>query len=204
MRSVLLGVSLCVLTGCATVSVVPGEATVEAALTRTQSELRQASDAYCDEVVSAGWVEEAGGLATLADTLMHGRTEIAGTPGFYAGRIGANTKAPALVLARIISDSQSARRGLTGVTTEAEAVLRSRNENASNRGDVMSYERALVRAQMAHRGFQEALDLVAERADMDVQPIVSEIEAFAREIDDARSIADRLADRYIAEGSASS
>lgn len=204
MRSVLLGLSLCVLTGCATVSVVPGEATFETALTRTQSELRQASNAYCDEVVAAGWVEEADGLATLADTLMHGRSEVAGTPGFYAARIGADTKAPALVLARIISDSQSARTGLAGVTAEAEGVLRSRDDNASNRGDVMSFERALVRAQMAHRGFQEALDLVSLRADMDVQPIVTEIEAFAREIDDARGIADRLADRYIAEGAASS
>lgn len=204
MRSVLLGVSLCVLAGCATVSVVPGEATVETALTKPQSELRQASNAYCDAVVAAGWVEEADGFSTLADTLMHGRTEVAGAPGFYADRIGANSKAPALVLARIISDSQSARTGLADVASEAEAVLRSRNTNASNRGDVMSFERALVRAQMAHRGFQEALDLVSVRADMDVQPIASEIENFAREIDDARRIADRLADRYVAEGGASS
>ena len=45
MRSVVLSVSLCVLAGCATVSVVPGEATVEAALTKSQSELRTASNA---------------------------------------------------------------------------------------------------------------------------------------------------------------
>lgn len=204
MRSVLLCLSLGVLAGCATVSVVPGEATVETSLTRSQSELRQASNAYCDEVVEAGWVEEADGLASLADTLMHGKTEVAGSAGFYATRIGASTKAPALVLARIITDSQAARRGLAGVTAEAEAVLRSGDKNASNRGDVMSYERALVRAQMAHRGFQEALDLVAGRADMDVQPIVSEIEAFAVMIDDARMTADRLADRYVGDGPAGS
>jgi len=204
MRSVFLCLSLGVLAGCATVSVVPGEATVEAALTTSQSELRQASNAYCDKVVDAGWVEQADGLATLADTLMHGKSEIAGGAGFYASRIEAASKAPALVLARIVSDSQAARIGLAGVTTEAETVLKSRDRNASNRGDVMSFERALVRAQMAHRGFQEALDLVSERADMDVQPIVSEVEAFADMIDDARNIADRLADRYVAEGSAGS
>ncbi len=204
MRSVLLCLSLGVLAGCATVSVVPGEATVETSLTRSQSELRQASNAYCDEVVEAGWVEEADGLASLADTLMHGKTEVAGAPGFYATRIGASTKAPSLVLARIITDSQSARRGLAEVTAEAESVLRSGDKNASNRGDVMSYERALVRAQMAHRGFQEALDLVAVRADMDVQPIVSEIEAFAVMIDDARITADKLADRYVGEGTTGS
>jgi hypothetical protein len=179
--------------------VVPGEATFETALTRSQSELRQASNAYCEDVVDAGWVEEADGFASLADTLMHGKIEVAGSAGFYATRIGASSKAPALVLARIITDSQSARAGLANVTAEAESVLRSRDRTASNRGDVMSYERALVRAQMAHRGFQEALDIVAVRSDMDVQPIVAEVEAFAVMIDDARHIADRLADRYVGE-----
>lgn len=204
MRSVFLAVSLGVLSGCATVSVVPGEATVEAALTQSQSELRLASNAYCDEVVEAGWVEEADGLLSLADTLMHGRTEVAGSAGFYATRIEAASKAPALVLGRLVADSQAARTGLADVTREARAVLRSGDRNASNRGDVMSFERALVRAQMAHRGFQEALDLVSVRADMDVQPIAAEIEAFADQIDEARGIADRLADRYIAEGTTGS
>ena len=109
MRSVFLAVSLGVLSGCATVSVVPGEATVEAALTQSQSELRVASNAYCDEVVEAGWVEEADGLLSLADTLMHGRTEVAGSAGFYATRIEAGSKAPALVLGRLVADSQAAR-----------------------------------------------------------------------------------------------
>lgn len=204
MRSVFIGVSLCVLAGCATVSVVPGEATVETSLTKSQSELRLASNAYCDKVVDAGWVEEADGFASLADTLMHGKTEIAGGAGYYATRIGAESKAPALVLARIVSDSEAARIGLAGVTSEAESVLKSRDASASNRGDVMSYERALVRAQMAHRGFQEALDLVSARADMDVQPVVAEVESFAVMIDDARMIADRLAERYVSEGAAAS
>jgi hypothetical protein len=57
---------------------------------------------------------------------------------------------------------------------------------------------------MAHRGFQEALDLVSVRADMDVAPIAAEIESFAGMIDDARVIADRLADRYVGEGVAGS
>ncbi len=200
MRSVFVCLSLGVLAGCATVSVVPGEALVETSLTRSQSELRQASNAYCDDVVKAGWVEEADGFASLADTLMHGKIEVAGSAGFYATRIGADSKAPSLVLARIITDSQSARAGLAKVTAEAESVLRSRDRNASNRGDVMSYERALVRAQMAHRGFQEALDIVSVRSDMDVQPILAEVEAFAGMIDEARLIADRLADRYVGEG----
>src|SRR3990167_6803056 len=133
MRIFFLTVSLCVLAGCATVSVVRGEATVEAALTGSQSELRQASNAYCDKVVAAGWVEQGDGLSSLADTLMHGKTEMAGCAGFYATRVGSTSSAPALVLARIISDSQAARTGLADVTTEAEAVLKSRDKRASNR-----------------------------------------------------------------------
>jgi hypothetical protein len=39
---------------------------------------------------------------------------------------------------------------------------------------------------------------------MDVQPIVSEIEAFAVMIDDARITADKLADRYVGEGTTGS
>lgn len=203
MRSLLIGVSLGFLAGCATVSVVPGEATVETALTSSQSELRQASNAYCDATVAEGWVEEAGGLAGLADTLVRGRSNETGGPGFYAARIGAQTKAPALVLARISADSDAARKGLETVTLEADTVLRSRDKNASNRGDVMSFERALVRAQMAHRGFQEALDLVSVRSDMDVTPIVMQVEAFAEKIDEARRMADRLAERYVGDGATS-
>ena len=135
---------------------------------------------------------------------MNGKAAAQGASGFYATKIGANSKAPALVLGLIAVDSRAARNGLAGVTEEARAVLKSGDMNASNRGDVVSFERALVRAQMAHRGFQEALDLVSVRADMDVAPIAAEIESFAGMIDDARVIADRLADRYVGEGVAGS
>jgi len=204
MRSVFLCLSLGILAGCATISVVPGEASYESALTKSQSQLRLASNAYCEEIVAEGWVEEADGFTTLADTLMNGKTAAQDASGFYATKVGANSKAPALVLGLIAVDSRAARNGLAGVTEEARAVLRSGDMNASNRGDVVSFERALVRAQMAHRGFQEALDLVSVRADMDVAPIAAEIESFAGMIDDARVIADRLADRYVGEGVAGS
>jgi hypothetical protein len=202
MRSVLLSVSLCVLAGCATVSVVPGDATVETALTKSQSELRAASLAYCDLLVTKGWVEDADAFATLADTLMHGKSGEENPQGFYATRIGVTTKAPAIVLGLIASDSQSARQGLAKVVLEANAVLKAGEKNAANRGDLMSLERAVVRAQMAHRGFQEALDLVSVRSDMDVKPIVAQVDAFADTIDNARVIADKLAELYIDEPSA--
>ena len=70
----------------------------------------------------------------------------------------------------------------------------------------MSYERALVRAQMAYRSFQSALGEVAARPDMDMDtaPVDKELGAFEDVIDDARETADRLAEKYASVNSATS
>lgn len=196
MRSVFVCVSLCVLAGCATVSVVPGETTVETALTKSQSALRKTSDAYCDHLAAKGWAEADKGLAGFADLLIRGRSASEETLPAYASEIGAASRAPVLVLARISADSESARKGLEDVTLEARDVLGNARGDASNRNDVIAYERALVRAQMAHRNFQDALEIVSTRADMDVSPVEAELGDFAASIDEARRVADDLAERY--------
>lgn len=196
MRSVFVCVSLCVLAGCATVSVVPGETTVETALTKSQSALRKTSDAYCDHLAAKGWAEADKGLAGFADLLIRGRSASEETVPAYASDIGAASRAPVLVLARISADSESARKGLEDVTLEARDVLGNARGDASNRNDVIAYERALVRAQMAHRNFQDALEIVSTRADMDVSPVEAELGDFATSIDEARRVADDLAERY--------
>lgn len=196
MRIVLVCVSLGLLAGCATVSVVPGETTVETALTKSQSDLRKASDAYCDRLAAKGWAEADKGLAGFADLLIRGRSASEQMPPAYASDIGADTRAPVLVLAKISADSEAARKGLVGVTLEAREVLANARSDASNRNDVIAYERALVRAQMAHRNFREALDIVSARADLDVSPIEAELGNFSDAIDDARRVADDLAERY--------
>ena len=203
MRSVLLTVSLCLLGGCATVSMVPGEATVVSGLSHNQSVLRKVSSEYSDAVVEAGWVQASGGLAGLADTLINGRGDAVED---YAARIGAGKNAPALVLSRISADTQSARTGLSGVSNEAIAVLKDSGDATATRSDVMSYERALVRAQMAYRNFQSALSTVASRPDMDIDtaPVDAELADFADTIDAARKTADELADKYASLNSKSS
>ena len=203
MRSVVLTVSLCLLGGCATVSMVPGQATIVSGLSHNQSVLRKVSGEYCDEAVKSGWVQASGGLAGLADTLINGRKA---TVENYAARIGAETNAPSLVLSRISSDAQSARSGLVNVSEEANALLDSPDSDAASRADVMSYERALVRAQMAYRNFQTALSTVAARDDMDMDtaPIDAELADFADTIDAARETADGLADKYASLNSKSS
>jgi hypothetical protein len=206
MRSVILGVSLCLLAGCATVSMVPGEALVQAGLSQNQSALRTASTEYCDKAVDAGWVKSSGGLAGLANTLINGITNDQAEADTYAARIGAGSEAPALVLARIVSDSQAARSGLNEVSREAHTLLQETGAHTATRADVMSYERALVRAQMAYRSFQSALGEVSARSDMDIDtaPVDKELDAFEDVIDNARETADQLADKYASMNSAKS
>lgn len=203
MRSVVLTISLCLLGGCATVSMVPGQVTVLSGLSHNQSVLRKVSGEYCDEAVKSGWVQASGGLAGLADTLINGRDS---TVENYASRIGADKNAPSLVLSRISADAQSARSGLANVSDEANVILRSPDSDAASRADVMSFERALVRAQMAYRNFQSALSTVASRDDMDMDtaPIDAELADFADTIDAARETADGLADKYASLNSKSS
>lgn len=206
MRSVFLGVSLCLLAGCATVSMVPGETLVQASLSQKQSALRSASTEYCERAVDAGWVKSSGGLAGLANTLINGITSDQANADTYSARIGANNEAPALVLARIVSDTQAARAGLGDVSREANALLEDTAASTATRADVMSYERALVRAQMAYRSFQSALGDVSARDDMDIDtaPVDKELQAFEGVIDNARETADRLADKYAAVNTAKS
>ena len=195
MRSVVLSLSLCLLGCCATVSMMPGETTVESGLSHNQSALRKVSAEYSDSAAEQGWVEASGGLAGFADMLINGRGD---APDDYATRIGAATNAPAIVLSRISADSEAARTGLASVSQEAKAVLNSAAADAATRTDVMSYERALVRAQTAYRNFQSALSTVAARSDMDMDtaPVDAELSDFADTIDSARKTADKLADKY--------
>ena len=185
---------------------VPGEALVQAGLSQNQSSLRTASSEYCDKAVDAGWVKANNGLAGLANTLINGITNDPAHADTYAARIGAGTEAPALVLARIVSDSQEARAGLSDVSREAHSLLQDTGAHTASRADVMSYERALVRAQMAYRSFQSALGEVSARSDMDIDtaPVDKELGAFEDVIDNARETADELADKYAPVSSAQS
>ena len=196
MRSIVLGASLCLLAGCATVSMVSGETSVETSLTQSQSALRKVSAEYYTDAVKKGWIEATGGLAGFASTLINGKSDDETRD--YASRIGAKSDAPSLVLARIVSDAQAARTGLADVSREARDVLETGGQDSATRADVMSYERALVRAQMAYRNFQGALGDVTSRSDMDmdIAPVDRELKSFADTIDDARDTADGLADKY--------
>ena len=180
-------------------SMIPGTASVESGLSINQSVLRKASSEYCSEAVDQGWVDDSGGLAGLASILIHGQSKDAAGSN-YASRIEATSAAPSLVLARIVTDTQAARAGLLDVSREALSLLEGDDADAADRSDVMSYERALVRAQMAYRSFSGALEDVESRGDVDVDTAraANELQAFSDAIDAARVTADSLADKYAA------
>jgi len=196
MRSVLIGASLLALSACATVSMIPGEVTVETSLTPEQSSLRAASDAYCDTLETNGWVSASNGLAGFAAVLLHGQSGETDISAAYLEALQ-DLEAGAR-MAQIAADAEDARSGLSAVTDEAEGVLESAGEEMARR-DVTSFERALVRAQRASRTFAKARDTLA--AEPGPTAAAEEaIERFRSEIDRARSVADDLAARYASLG----
>lgn len=196
MRNVLIGFCLVGLAGCATVSMVPGQATVETDLTETQSALRKSSDAYCETARDAGWVAETDGIFGLARILMHGQDAGEETPKGYAASIGAETDPVETVFSRIAADAQTAREGLAAVASEARALLVSNDE--AGRGDIKSFELSLLSAQDAHRNFARAADMTVARAGSAPADVDLALAAFADEIDSARKTADALADKFAA------
>lgn len=184
---------------------VPGETTVQTSLSQNQSELRKVSKSFCDNAVEAGWVKKSNGLSDFTSVLIHGRSDLATEKtDTYSTKIGASTAAPALVMSRIVSDVKAARTGLDAVTVEARSVLGGGSE--AGRGDVMSFERALVRAQKSYQSFNTVIGELQAREDndVDIAPAEAALSAFAVSIDDARSAADGLAKKYASLNSATS
>ena len=200
MRSVLSGVLLAMATGCATVSMVSGETTVETFMTAEQSALRTASDAYCETAHEKGWAVNSNGLANLTAMLMHGDNAVERSEASYSDQIGVVTASTTGLVETIARDADAARLGLISVTDEARSVL-SEAGTETARADVTSFERALVRAQRAHRNFTAALEQVSERTS-DIDLASDAISRFGAEIDKARRVADDLAARYASIGEA--
>ncbi len=107
-------------------------------------------------------------------------------------------------MSRIVSDVKAASTGLDAVTIEARSVLSGSSE--AGRADVMSFERALVRAQKSYQSFNTVIGELKAREDNDVDlaPAEAALGAFAVSIDDARSTADGLAKKYASLNSANS
>ena len=197
MRYAFLCSAVLLLSGCATVSMTTGETVVKTEMSAQQSALRVASNDFCEKAEERGWVAKATSIFGYANRLINGdkKEDKAAEKRDYAAMIGADTDAPSAVFERIAADAHAARTGLLKVTGKASSVLEGSAE-VTGRGDVMSYERALVNAQKSHRAFSRAADLAAMRAGGVPSDTEQALASLAEEIDAARETADVLAERY--------
>ena len=197
MRSAFICSAILLFSGCATVSMTSGETVVATEVSAQQSALRVASNDFCDNAEERGWVSKATSIFGFANRLINGQKsdENVEPARDYAELIGADTNAPGQVFSRIEQDAEEARAGLIKVTGKASKVLAG-DAKTAGRGDVMSYERALVNAQKSHRAFSRAADVAAMRAGGVPEETEAALASLASEIDAARETADVLADRY--------
>ncbi len=191
-------IAMFAITGCATVSMVPGSAIVEAKATPEQTALRDASDAFIEKTEEAQWVTRTSGIIDLAKVLMDGRSGDEVSADSYADVIEANSADALDVRDRLLSDIGEAASSLRVVNEQSQiAMQRPPVSKSSLRKNVVSFEGALVAAQKSRRSFVNATSIVAERSDMDISLIDAELAAFDKVIDTTRSLVDALADMHV-------
>lgn len=188
---------LTALSGCATVSMVPGSAVVETEITAEQTQLRDVCDAYVTRATNENWITPSGGLLGLAKVLINGSSDDS-APISYDEYIEAETGDTAQLYVRIAADITSAMNGLEVVTSQAQiSIAAGPASKSSLRRDIVSYERALVAAQKSRRSFSKAISIVAERSDAQVETAEAALATLDAAIDVARETADQLADAKI-------
>lgn len=197
MRSVIISMLLMgSLSGCATVSMVASEATVETSLTAKESSLRKVSSAYTDLAERKHWIEENKGLLDFARVLMNGASdEDANGEVTYLAQVQAQGAAKLDQAKFIRADIEGAAHGLDVATMEVEKLFGVERPAKALRADLVSYESALVTAKKARRTFVSAL---ADIEMADANPSTYALAQLDVSIDAASDAADKLAD-YAAE-----
>ena len=193
MRSVIISMLLAVsLSGCATVSMVASEATVETDLTAEESSLRKVSSAYTDLAERKNWVEENKGLLGFARVLLNGTSdEETNGQDTYLDQVQSQSEAPSEQADFIRTDIEGASHGLDVATMEVEKLFGADRKAKALRADLVSYESALVTAKKARRTFISALTDI-EMAD--ANPTTYALAQLDVSIDAANDAADKLAD----------
>lgn len=192
MRSVLVSVLLAAsLGGCATVSMVASQATVETGLSAEDSSLRKVSDAYTDLAERKNWIAKSQGLMGFARVLMDGAGEDdAGDVGVYAEQVKRDAPQVSDQIALIRSDIEGAAHGLDVATMEVNKLFETERPARSLRADLLSYEAALVTAKKARRTFVTTLDELELNDGNTASYALAQLDV---SIDNARDAADKLA-----------
>ena len=193
MRSVLVSILLAAaLSGCATVSMVASEATVETELSASESSLRKVSDAYTDLAERKLWVAKNTGLLGFARVLMDGASSSDdSSEGTYLKLVTSEAPVSADQITFVKSDIESAAHGLDVATMEVEKLFGAGLPAKALRADLLSYESALVTAKKARRTFVGAL---TEFDEDELEGASVALTAFDNSISEASDAADKLAD----------
>lgn len=193
MRSVLVSILLTAgLSGCATVSMVASEATVETQVSASESSLRKVSDAYTDLAERKLWIAKNTGLLGFARVLMDGASNSdESAEGTYLKLVTDEAASNTDQVSFVKSDIDSAAHGLDVATMEVQKLFGAGLSAKALRADLLSYESALVTAKKARRTFVTTL------SELDIDEVNSASYALTEldlSIDKARDAADKLAD----------
>jgi len=187
------------LSGCATVSMVSGQALVETGLGKESSSVEQVCEAYVSNAEAEAWVKPSPGFFGLARTLVTGEQSAStGEASAYLKRIEADTAPVETVMARITTDVGRARSGLDIASSETlNALTEQDKDTALLKAQLISFESALITAQKSRRTFITAFEVVSDRsASHDATEFNAALNAFDLSIDAARITADKLANAY--------
>ncbi len=192
MRSVLVSVLLVAsLGGCATVSMVASQATVETGISSEESSLRKVSDAYTDLAERKNWITKSQGLLGFARVLMDGANESEQSEtSEYAAQVQRDAIQLEDQIALIRNDIEGAAHGLDVATMEVNKLFETDRPARSLRADLLSYESALVTAKKARRTFVTTLDELALNDGNTASYALAQLDV---SIDNARDAADKLA-----------
>ena len=190
-------VFIAALTGCATVSVVPGVSAVETGISQEQSALRDAATLFTKKATTRDWINPSNGLLNFARVLVDGqdKDKREAEVQTYAGFIGASERDKQAVLATVLTDGKDAARAMSKVSAEANTLLTIDLEDRTRtaRKDLISFERVLVQAGQARRAFADALGQAGLESNVDAVNMLVNLDA---EIETARGLARKLANEY--------
>lgn len=186
------------LSGCATVSMIPGQTIIETSLTTEQSALRAHSDAYVKMAETSRWVPPNPDFWDFARMLATGDAQ-PNAPKTYAEHVFEIPYDPAQVGFAIAADIDQAKSGLLELIEQAEIVLADQSKELSLRADTYSFESALVIAQKARRQFDEAVYLLNKQSASSIAEFTEHFGAFDAVIERAQTTADALAMRAAGE-----
>lgn len=193
MRSVLFSLLLATtLSGCATVSMVASEATVETSYASQESSLSKVANAYTEQAERKNWVTANKGLFDFARVLMDGASDDDGAEdATYISQVKRQSDVISEQAEFIRTDIEHAAHGLDVATMEVEKLFETEMTAKALRADLLSYETALVTAKKARRTF---ITVLSELDMADANPTTYALAQFDASIDSARDAADKLAD----------